>query len=314
MLSHGRSLLIAILMLSGLYSPLTIAAELPLSSDFYQRLDVESTATTDEIKKSFRKLAMKYHPDRHPELDRRLFQSINEAWDTLQDQSKRTAYDRARTATMAAAKKPEPAATKPPPKPKPSPSSKAIFMALVKADEKSFAEAVAKAEALDWKDPNVEKMFLSFAEPLVRIFTSQESTKLSPEEYARLVGMIENLFGISKIGQYPQFFESILKSPRAGYFVKNILSKPLWLKHPETKNWILLAMTSESPAVTKALSTVFIEKLRTPEAKAAFLQQLVRRTPEKNHSVIADNVPVELAMNQPELRPLVRMCSKAFEP
>lgn len=312
MLSRGRSLLIALLMLSGLYSPLTIAAEVPLSSDFYQRLDVEPTATTDEIKKSFRKLAMKYHPDRHPELDRRLFQSINEAWDTLQDQAKRIAYDRARTATMAAAKKAEPTAARP--QQKPQPSSKEIFMALVKADEKSFADAAAKAEALDWKDPNVEKMFLSFAEPLIRIFTSQESTKLTPEEYARLVGMIENLFGVSKMGHYPQFFESILKSPRAGYFVKNILSKPLWLKHPEVKNWILLAMTNESPAVTKALSTVFIEKLRTPEAKAAFLQQLVRRSPLANHSVIADNVPVELAMNQPELRPLIRMCSKAFNP
>lgn len=64
--------------------------------DYYRVLGVERGASKDEIKKAFRKLAMKCHPDRNPgdrEAERR-FKELNEAYEVLQDEQKRSAYDR----------------------------------------------------------------------------------------------------------------------------------------------------------------------------------------------------------------------------
>jgi molecular chaperone DnaJ len=64
--------------------------------DYYEVLGVSRTAGEAEVKAAFRKLAMKYHPDRNPgdkESERR-FKEINEAYDVLKDGDKRAAYDR----------------------------------------------------------------------------------------------------------------------------------------------------------------------------------------------------------------------------
>ena len=63
--------------------------------DYYQLLGVARNASDDEIKKSFRRLAMKYHPDRNqdnPEAEEQ-FKKIKEANDILSDPKKRAAYD-----------------------------------------------------------------------------------------------------------------------------------------------------------------------------------------------------------------------------
>lgn len=63
--------------------------------DYYAILEVSRTATADELKKSYRKLAMKYHPDRNPGDDaaEAKFKEINQAYDILKDEQKRAAYD-----------------------------------------------------------------------------------------------------------------------------------------------------------------------------------------------------------------------------
>jgi len=64
--------------------------------DYYELLEVERTADDATIKSSYRKLAMKWHPDRNPgdsaAEDR--FKAISEAYDCLKDPQKRAAYDR----------------------------------------------------------------------------------------------------------------------------------------------------------------------------------------------------------------------------
>lgn len=61
--------------------------------DFYETLGVSKTATADEIKSAYRKLAMKYHPDRDGG-DAEKFKNINVAYETLSDPQKRNIYDR----------------------------------------------------------------------------------------------------------------------------------------------------------------------------------------------------------------------------
>src|SRR5262249_47798603 len=63
--------------------------------DYYKVLDVPKTATEAEIKKSYRRLAMKHHPDRNPndKEAEELFKEAKEACEVLTDAQKRAAYD-----------------------------------------------------------------------------------------------------------------------------------------------------------------------------------------------------------------------------
>ncbi len=63
--------------------------------DYYKILGVDKKASADEIKKAYRKLAVKYHPDKNPDdkLAEEKFKELNEAYEVLGDADKRKKYD-----------------------------------------------------------------------------------------------------------------------------------------------------------------------------------------------------------------------------
>ena len=68
---------------------------MPTTRDYYEVLSVERTADGEEIKRAYRRLAMKYHPDRNPDdAEAELkFKEAAEAYEVLSDDSKRKIYD-----------------------------------------------------------------------------------------------------------------------------------------------------------------------------------------------------------------------------
>lgn len=68
---------------------------MPTSGDYYDILGVGKSASVSDIKRAYRKLAHKYHPDKGgTKEDERKFREVQEAYEVLSDQQKRSAYDR----------------------------------------------------------------------------------------------------------------------------------------------------------------------------------------------------------------------------
>ena len=65
--------------------------------DYYQILEIERDATAHEIKRAYRKLAKRYHPDKNPErttFAEKMFREVCNAYNTLQDKKRKSDYDR----------------------------------------------------------------------------------------------------------------------------------------------------------------------------------------------------------------------------
>jgi len=68
---------------------------MPTKRDYYEVLGVDRNATEEEIRRAFRKLAFKYHPDHnHEDRAGEKFKEVNEAYEVLSDSDKRATYDR----------------------------------------------------------------------------------------------------------------------------------------------------------------------------------------------------------------------------
>lgn len=87
-------LLLAVMLIMVTESMVGVAAK-DKGRDFYKILGVKRNATQSEIKKAYRKLSLKYHPDKNQGDDEALamFQEINAANEVLSDQDKRRKYD-----------------------------------------------------------------------------------------------------------------------------------------------------------------------------------------------------------------------------
>src|SRR5258708_34055069 len=67
-----------------------------MANDYYSTLGVSKSASADEIKKAYRKEALKWHPDKHAtdkETAEKKFKEINEAYQVLSDPKKKSMYD-----------------------------------------------------------------------------------------------------------------------------------------------------------------------------------------------------------------------------
>ena len=63
--------------------------------NYYKTLNISEKASSEEIKKAFRQMSLKYHPDKNPGRPEvvDMFHKINEAYETLSDDTKRKIYD-----------------------------------------------------------------------------------------------------------------------------------------------------------------------------------------------------------------------------
>ncbi len=122
--------------------------------DYYQILGVARTATEEEIKKAYRKLAMQYHPDRNPgdkEAETK-FKQVQEAYDTLFDVNKRARYNGSR---------PQPKPKPPPKKPKKSSFESNIYKSDMQIsdapppDRDLWGRKLTSREKAEWVRNNV---------------------------------------------------------------------------------------------------------------------------------------------------------------
>lgn len=68
-----------------------------MGKDYYQILGVDKNANEDDLKKAYRKMALKWHPDRNQDKKAQAeekFKEINEAYEVLSDPKKKEIYDR----------------------------------------------------------------------------------------------------------------------------------------------------------------------------------------------------------------------------
>ncbi|KAF7507079.1 hypothetical protein GJ744_010892 [Endocarpon pusillum] len=129
-------------------------APVPITEDYYMVLEVVQTAPPKLITQSYKRLALKLHPDRNAKHDAtEAFQLLGRAYETLKDESKRQAYDLIYPSITRSRPSPQPTQTpRPPPAstpPSEAPSEAAQIAALQKSKQERGARWWTKKSAFD---------------------------------------------------------------------------------------------------------------------------------------------------------------------
>jgi DnaJ-class molecular chaperone len=112
------------------------------AKDYYKVLGLSRTATQDDVKKAYRKLVLKYHPDRNPDNQEeasRKTAEINEAYEVLGDASRRKEYDGVKRVTKKTTARPTGARTRR------APAGQATFSASARGFQDIFSGMRAQA-------------------------------------------------------------------------------------------------------------------------------------------------------------------------
>ena len=244
----------------------------------YENLELPPTASADEIKKSFRTLIARYHPDKVQHLGRE-FQDmaadraaeLTEAYRILSDAGRRAEYDRTLGAAAAAAATPSPAAAAPPPAAAPAPP----------APDRSAPYEPPKAEPAPHQEPEAVKKGTS---------GSFKQERLVRDEYLRKATLSRFRTAVTAVGGYDESqvrgfeiafvpkskFLSRNKNPRLlGRFMSKVDGAAVAETWNEAGKWtsedvcVLLLGSSLAPA--RELATAIQEQRRRKAANVTLI-------------------------------------------
>lgn len=282
----------------------------PMSKNFYERLGVAASASTPEIKKAFRKLVWKYHPDRNPNIDDEIIKRIYEAGEILLDADSRTRYDASFANTSASHfeyKYHSPywtdgSGSVPPPgwmenanafwNKNQSYEHNILRNIGVARRERARAYFYSLMGELNW-DPQsrVSAHYSALAESMVRSFISLDVKLMTPGDFLHAQTQMDSVLFLPQAALFPELMESLLKSARADYAVGSLLSQAHWRKHPRAGQWINAAIKNESSLVMLALVEKVLPTFKDGSRKRLLLQKIISAASDANLDILAKHFP-----------------------